>query len=89
MGMRQSRYRGQDKTHLQFIFTAAAMNVTRAINWLNAIPRKTTQLTRFGRLGCLISGFANTIVNWFPQYLDACAHDYARCILDIHRLAFR
>jgi transposase len=50
MGMRQSRYRGQDKTHLQFIFTAAAMNITRAMNWLNEIPRKTTRPTRFGRL---------------------------------------
>jgi transposase len=50
MGMRRSRYRGQDKTHLQFIFTAAAMNITRTINWLNGIPRKTTQPTKFGRL---------------------------------------
>jgi transposase len=50
LGMRQSRYRGQNKTHLQFIFTAAAMNITRALNWLNQIPRKTTRPTRFGRL---------------------------------------
>lgn len=50
MGMRRSRYRGQDKTHLQFIFTAAAMNITRAVNWLNRIPRKTTKPTKFGRL---------------------------------------
>ncbi|MHB8753280.1 MAG: transposase [Aggregatilineales bacterium] len=50
LGMRQSRYRGQDKTHLQFVFTAAAMNITRAINWLNDIPRKITRPTRFGRL---------------------------------------
>jgi len=50
LGMRQSRYRGQAKTHLQFVFTAAAINVTRAINWLNDIPRKTTRPTRFGRL---------------------------------------
>jgi len=50
LGMRQSRYRGQEKTHLQFIFTAAAMNITRVINWLNEIPSKTTRPTRFGRL---------------------------------------
>jgi transposase len=50
LGMRRSRYRGQDKTHLQFIFTAAAMNVTRVLNWLNQIPRKTTKSTKFGRL---------------------------------------
>ncbi len=50
LGMRQSRYRGLIKTQLQFIFTAAAMNITRVLNWLNEIPRKTTQRTRFGRL---------------------------------------
>jgi transposase len=50
LGMRQSRYRGQAKTQLQAVFTAAAMNITRAINWLNEIPRKTTKPTRFGRL---------------------------------------
>lgn len=50
LGMRRSRYRGEDKTNLQFIFTAAAMNITRAINWLNGIPRKTTKPTKFGRL---------------------------------------
>jgi transposase len=50
LGMRRSRYRGQNKSHLQFVLTAAAMNVSRAINWLNEIPSKTTQLTRFGRL---------------------------------------
>ncbi len=50
LGMRRSRFRGQAKTHLQFIFTAAAMNITRVINWLNEIPRKITRPTRFGRL---------------------------------------
>jgi transposase len=50
LGMRRSRYRGLVKTHLQFIFTAAAMNIARAINWLNEIPSKTTQPTKFGRL---------------------------------------
>jgi transposase len=50
LGMRQSRYRGLEKTHLQFIFTAAAMNVTRVINWLDNKPRKTTKPTKFGRL---------------------------------------
>ena len=50
LGMRQSRYRGLIKTQLQFIFTAAAMNITRVLNWLNEIPRKTTQRTRFRRL---------------------------------------
>jgi len=50
LAMRQSRYRGLDKTHLQFILTAAAMNLTRVINWHNEVERKSTQPTRFGRL---------------------------------------
>lgn len=47
---RRSRYRGQDKTHLQFILTAAAMNLTRVVNWLNEKPRSQTRMTRFGKL---------------------------------------
>ncbi len=31
LGMRRSRFRGQAKTHLQFIFTAAAMNITQSL----------------------------------------------------------
>lgn len=50
LGMRRSRYRGQAKTHLQFLLTACAMNLTRVVNWYNHIPRKQTQITRFGRL---------------------------------------
>lgn len=50
LGMRRSRYRGQDKTHLQFILTAAAINLTRVLNWHNEVPRKTTPVTHFGRL---------------------------------------
>lgn len=47
LGMRRSRYRGQDKTHLQFILTAAAMNLTRVVNWLNDKPRSKTFVPRF------------------------------------------
>jgi len=47
---RRSRYRGQDKTQLQFILTATAMNVTRVLNWIDDIPRSQTRITRFGRL---------------------------------------
>lgn len=50
LGMRRSRYRGHEKTHLQFILTAAAMNLTRVINWQNDVPRSQTRTTRFGRL---------------------------------------
>jgi len=50
LGMRRSRYRGLDKTHLQFVFTAMAMNVTRVLNWYNEVPRSETRTTRFGQL---------------------------------------
>lgn len=50
LGMRRSRYRGQAKTHLQFVLTAAAMNLTRVLNWHNEIPRHETHPTRFGLL---------------------------------------
>jgi transposase len=50
MGMRRSRYRGMAKTHLQFILTAAAMNLTRVLNWQNEVPRSKTRITRFGKL---------------------------------------
>jgi len=47
---RRSRYRGLNKTQLQFVLTAAAMNLTRVVNWLNEIPRSATRTTRFGLL---------------------------------------
>lgn len=52
LGARRSRYRGQAKTGLQFVLTAAAMNLTRVLNWQNehAPPRSKTRVTRFGRL---------------------------------------
>ncbi len=50
LGMRRSRYRGLDKTHLQFVLTAAAMNLTRVLNWYDEKPRSQTRVTRFGRL---------------------------------------
>jgi transposase len=50
LGMRRSRYRGLEKTHLQFVLTAAAMNVTRVLNWYNDKPRSQTRFTRFGKL---------------------------------------
>jgi transposase len=53
LGMRRSRYRGLNKTHLQFVLTSAAMNLTRVVNWLNEKPRSETRFTRFGRLGRL------------------------------------
>lgn len=34
LGMRQSRYRGIEKTHLQNVLIASAINLTRVVNWL-------------------------------------------------------
>jgi transposase len=50
LGMRRARYCGQDKTQLQWVLTAAAMNVTRVLNWHNEKPRKQTPITHFGQL---------------------------------------
>ena len=38
-GLRRARYRGEAKTHLQHVATAAAMNVSRISDWLEGEPR--------------------------------------------------
>lgn len=50
LGMRQSRYYGLEKTHLQNVLTAAAINLTRAVNWLTEIPLAETRTSRFAAL---------------------------------------
>ena len=48
--LRRSRYRGLEKTHLQEVATATAINFVRAINYLNLkVPAK-TRVSRFARL---------------------------------------
>ena len=49
-GLRQSRYIGPAKTGLQQTCTAAAMNVSRIVNWLEQKPRAKTRVTRFTTL---------------------------------------
>lgn len=49
-GLRQARYRGLKRTHLQELATAAAVNVGRIANWLNGVP---TAVTRRSRLAAL------------------------------------
>ncbi len=49
-GMRRSRYRGLDKTHLQNVAIAAAMNVDRLVAWFDGRPRAQTRTTRFAAL---------------------------------------
>jgi transposase len=50
LGMRRSRYWGLEKTHLQNVFTAAAINLTRAVNWLFEKPLSQTRRSRFAAL---------------------------------------
>jgi transposase len=49
-GMRRSRYIGLAKTALQQVCIAAAMNVSRVVNWLSGVPRAGTRVTRFAAL---------------------------------------
>jgi len=43
MGLQRSRYIGQEKTHLQHLATAAAMNVVRIVRWLDGEPHAKTR----------------------------------------------
>ena len=49
-GLRRCRYLGQAKTHLQHVFTAAAMNLTRVDAWLRGQPRAQTRQSRLTTL---------------------------------------
>ncbi|SRR6266852_2048947 len=49
-GLRQARYLGEAKTHLQHVITATAMNVARLLAWLTDIPRCSTRTSRFAAL---------------------------------------
>jgi len=49
-GLRRSRYRGLAKTHLQNVAIASAVNLSRIINWLNAMPPAPTRKSRFAKL---------------------------------------
>jgi transposase len=50
LGMRRARYRGRDKTHLQHVATAAAINLFRAVNWLRGEPKAETRISTFAAL---------------------------------------
>jgi len=50
LGMRRSRYIGLDKTHLQHVLTATAMNLTRVAAWLQDVPQAKTYHSRFAAL---------------------------------------
>jgi transposase len=46
-GLRQARYRGLAKTHLQQLAIAAAINAYRLVAWLNGVPRERTRQSAF------------------------------------------
>jgi hypothetical protein len=48
--VRRSRYVGQERTHLQHVMTAAAMNVVRMLHWLAEVPKAKTRPSAFARL---------------------------------------
>jgi hypothetical protein len=48
--VRQARYLGQAKTHLQHLMTAAIMNVMRMLRWLAEEPKAKTPRSAFARL---------------------------------------
>jgi len=50
--LRQTRYVGLAKTHLQHVLIAVAMNLTRAVSWLEDVPRARTRQSAFQALAC-------------------------------------
>ncbi|NBE93829.1 hypothetical protein FE391_07005 [Nonomuraea sp. KC401] len=48
--LRRSRYRGTAETHLQHLFIAAVMNLTRLDAWLTGTPLAPTRLSHFAAL---------------------------------------
>jgi transposase len=49
-GLRQSRYMGLAKTHLQHLITATAINVVRVAAWLEGTPHAKTRRSAFAAL---------------------------------------
>lgn len=45
-GLRRTRYRGRQKTALQEVYVAAAINVQRIGAWFAGVPRATTRTSR-------------------------------------------
>jgi transposase len=49
-GLRRSRYRGMEKTHLQHLIIATGINVVRVLAWVDQTPLAKTRISRFGAL---------------------------------------
>ena len=52
-GLRQARYRGLAKTHLQHVATAAAINLDRLTRWFDGLPRLSTRHSHLAALASL------------------------------------
>ena len=52
-GLRNCRYRGLNKTHLQHVATAAALNLVRVVNHLSEKPLAKTRVSRFARMAAM------------------------------------
>ncbi|WP_069791842.1 IS1182 family transposase (plasmid) [Cyanobacterium sp. IPPAS B-1200] len=50
LGLRNCRYVGLEKVHLQHIFTATAMNVFRLFAWFEGVPLSQTRVSSFAKL---------------------------------------
>jgi transposase len=48
--LRQARYRGLSKTHLQHVVTATAINLYRLDDWWTETPREHTRQSTFAAL---------------------------------------
>ena len=49
-GLRRSRYRGMEKTHLQHLAIATVINLVRTLAWLDGKPLATTRTSKFAAL---------------------------------------
>jgi transposase len=49
-GLRQARYIGLAKTHVQHLATAAAINLSRLASWLDGTPKAQTRVSAFAAL---------------------------------------
>ncbi len=49
-GMRRSRYRGMEKTHLQHLIIAASINLVRVLVWSEGKPLAKTRISKFAAL---------------------------------------
>ena len=53
-GMRRSRYRGIEKTHLQHLVSAAVINLVRVLAWLDGEPLAKTRTSKFAALALVV-----------------------------------